>query len=184
MSIINIVAPIWNEIAKMGLRSQWARERFNLEDSEQLLQAYNKEAKQLEKKGIPNPVLMAFLDAKPLLLERDAIVRYKEQSSGWMDHALPEVNSINEAVILLTPDYMLNRSQQQQLTKLLKEMMQQQMKSEKSLTSSPQHSLQQKPGMSSASEMLTPYELEQLRQDQKEADDYARKAFSHLRQPR
>lgn len=31
------------------------------------------------------------------------------------------------------------------------------------------------------SEMLTPYEIEQLRQDQKEASAYARKAFEHLR---
>ena len=120
MSIISLVAPIWNEIASYGLRTKWAKERFNLEDSDQLLEAYDKEAASLKAQQIPPMVRLAYLDAKPLLLERDAIARYKEQSSGWMDNALPEVNSINEAVILMTKEHRLTPLQQMQLAKLLK----------------------------------------------------------------
>lgn len=121
MSMLSIVAPIWNEIAACGLRTTWARERFTLEDGELILQAYEKEARKLEKQGIPNQVITAYLDLKPLLLERAAIAKYKETSSGWADNALPEVNSVNEAVILASQDRPLNRSQQQQLTKLLQQ---------------------------------------------------------------
>jgi len=45
----------------------------------------------------------------------------------------------------------------------------------------PAPSRQPKPSISSVSEMLTPSELASLRQDAKEASDYARKAFAHLR---
>ena len=41
---------------------------------------------------------------------------------------------------------------------------------------------QQKPDTSSISRMLTPSEIEQLRQEKKENSAYFQKAFSHLRQ--
>jgi hypothetical protein len=49
--------------------------------------------------------------------------------------------------------------------------------SEKSSEQTPPRSPQPKPDTSSVSEMLTPSELEQLRQSAKEASDYARRAF-------
>ena len=56
------------------------------------------------------------------------------------------------------------------------------MKSENSLESTQKPSPQQKLDTSSTSRMLTPSEIEQLRQEKRELADYAQKAFAHLRQ--
>ena len=55
------------------------------------------------------------------------------------------------------------------------------MKSVKSSTSIQQ---QHRQDISSDSSMLTPLEIEQLRQDAREADAYYQKAFAHLRPPK
>lgn len=119
MSILSIVTPIWNEIAKCGLRTQWAKERFTLEDGDQLLEAYDQEAKQLSQRGIPSLVILSYMDMKPLLLERAAIARYKETSSGWLDHVLLEVNTIQEATEIASLDHFLTPYQMYQLGVLL-----------------------------------------------------------------
>ena len=53
--------------------------------------------------------------------------------------------------------------------------------SAKNSGSNPQPSPDTKPSSYSVSEMLTPSEVESLRRDKKEADDFAKKAFGHLR---
>ena len=55
------------------------------------------------------------------------------------------------------------------------------MKSENSSESSQKPLPQQKPDTSSASEMLTPSEIEQLMQEKKELAAYEPKAFAHLK---
>ena len=55
------------------------------------------------------------------------------------------------------------------------------MKKGKSKTSDQKPLPQQKPDTSMVSEMLTPSEIEQLRQEQKEDNAYFQKAFANLR---
>ena len=55
------------------------------------------------------------------------------------------------------------------------------MKSENSSASSRKPLPQQKPDTSPVSEMLTPSEIEQLRQEKKELAAYEPKAFAHLK---
>lgn len=55
------------------------------------------------------------------------------------------------------------------------------MKKGKSKSSDRKPSSEQKPDTSMVSEMLTPSEIEQLRQDKKDASAYLRKAFANLR---
>ena len=55
------------------------------------------------------------------------------------------------------------------------------MKKEKSKTSDQKPSQEQKPDTSMVSEMLTPSEIEQLRQSKKDANTYFQKAFANLR---
>lgn len=55
------------------------------------------------------------------------------------------------------------------------------MKKGKFKTSDQNPSQQQKPDTSMVSEMLTPSEIEQLRQNKKDASAYLRKAFANLR---
>ncbi len=55
------------------------------------------------------------------------------------------------------------------------------MKSENSSASSQKPLPQQKPDTSSASEMLTLSEIEQLRQEKKEDHAFFQKAFAHLK---
>ena len=57
------------------------------------------------------------------------------------------------------------------------------MKSERSSESSRRASPTQKPSTSAISEMLTPSEIESLRQDKKEASAYFRRLYSKLRPP-
>ncbi len=120
MSMDSVAAPIWNEIAKtQKLRTQWARERFPM-DEEQISKADDQEAKLLLNQGMERAVMCAYLDMKPLLLERDAIQAYLETSNDpYLPGALPEVNSVNEAVILASQDRPLTPSQQKQLSELL-----------------------------------------------------------------
>lgn len=56
------------------------------------------------------------------------------------------------------------------------------MKSEDSSTATPSPSPPAKPAIASLSERLTDSEIEQLRQDKKDAVAYARKAFASMKQ--
>ena len=65
-------------------------------------------------------VCRAFLDLKPLLLENVAISRHIQQTDNpSLRQALPEVTTVNEAVILASADQELSTLQQRRLEKLL-----------------------------------------------------------------
>ena len=118
MSLTSVAAPIWNEIAKtQRLRTRWARRAFLLPTDQEMAEEVDKEFHPLEKK-VGSTVASAYLCVKPLLLENVAISRFT------LDHpelrqALPEVVSINEAVILASQDYFMSQTQQNLLRKLL-----------------------------------------------------------------
>lgn len=113
--------PVWNEIAASQPLSQpW----FNLfrMDFEELTKALEPIEKKLETQGVDSTVIRAYLLTAPLLVENEAVSSYIEMT-GRQDlrNSLPELTSVNEAVILATQEYRLNPSQQARLTKLLKQ---------------------------------------------------------------
>jgi hypothetical protein len=116
----SVAAPIWNQIAKtQELQTKWAKKMFQLDD-ETMTEALNQQGDQLTAQGVSDPVALALLTVGPLLWENVAISQYLV-SSNRMDlrTALPEVCSINEAVILASMDRPLTPFQQKQLAKLL-----------------------------------------------------------------
>lgn len=118
MSLTSVAAPIWNEIARtQEIKTAWARKAFVL-DANAMADLENQEYGALLKRT-RQPVASAFLDVKPLLLERKAISRHLRKHPE-LNQALPEVTSISEAVTLASLDRPLSRQEQKQLTELLK----------------------------------------------------------------
>lgn len=118
MLMVSLPAKVWNEIAELGpIRTEWAKERFPLND-EGIQQAEEQDADQLDSDGVDPMIVQAFLDARPLLLEREAIARYVLRHPE-LRGTLPEVNSINEAILLVTGDWPLSQSETERLRTLL-----------------------------------------------------------------
>lgn len=111
---------IWNEIAKtQKLKTSWARKTFNL-DQEEMIENHSKECKILRNRDFDPDVILSFLEVKPLLLENVAISNYvMMKGDPDLRQALPEVCTVNEAVVLGTMENRLNPSQQEQLKELL-----------------------------------------------------------------
>ena len=113
-------APIWNEIAAtQRLQTpRWA-ELFQATDLETALQPLESE---LEAAGADARVSRAYLLVAPLLQENEAISRWIERTGRTdLRSSLPEVTTPSEAVMLASEEFRLTPSQQQQLTRLLKE---------------------------------------------------------------
>lgn len=117
--------PIWNKIAQSQPLSQpWATLfRLNPEQlPEQLDALVDKPA---ESMGADNRTVLAYRLVAPLLIENQAISQFiLESQSPSLRASLPEVNSVNEAVILASKEYRLTASQQAMLTRLLTKAMQ------------------------------------------------------------
>ena len=120
MSINSVAAKIWNEIADLGnLKTSWAQRAFRM-DEDELIELEDREYEELEDRDVDPEVIRAFLDVRHLLTERAAIASYVKKHPE-LRGALPEVNSVNEAVLLATGDWPLSQSQTSQLKDLLNE---------------------------------------------------------------
>ena len=76
--------------------------------------------KPLEKMGVDDRVILAYRLVAPLLIENEAISAYLEESQQpTLRASLPEINSVNEAVMLASMEYEMTPSQQRKLTQLL-----------------------------------------------------------------
>lgn len=118
MLMVSLPARIWNEIAHQGqLRTRWARKVFVLDEAG-IQSSEETDADKLDQDGVDPMVVQAYLDARPLLLEREAIARYVATHPD-LRAALPEVNSINEAILTVTGDWPLSQSETAQLKTLL-----------------------------------------------------------------
>lgn len=117
MLMTSLPAKVWNEMAHAGLKTAWARETWAL-DAKGIQAAEQRAARYLRKDGLDSMLVQAFLDARPLLLEREAIARYV-RTHPELRGALPEVNSINEAILIVTGDWPLDQSETEQLRTLL-----------------------------------------------------------------
>lgn len=115
---------IWNEIAASQPLSQPWFDLFRM-DFEELTKALEPMEKKLEMQGVDSTVIRAYLLTAPLLVENEAVSSYIEMTERHdLRNCLPEICSVNEAVILATREYRLNPSQQARLTKLLKKAIQ------------------------------------------------------------
>lgn len=115
---------VWNEIARSQPLSQpWAT-LFRLTPEELPAKLEELVDKPLEAAGADNRVMMAYRLVAPLLMETEAISSYLEETQQSMLRAsLPELTSVNEAVILASTEYRLTPSQQSKLKQLLKQAM-------------------------------------------------------------
>lgn len=118
--MLQVNAALWNAIARTGQCRTPIGQLFSL-TQEQQNQAHEREANRLEQLGVDPEVALAYLTVAPLLAERKAIADYKRMHSANLSLAdvLPEVNTIQDAVILATRQHRLNREQATQLTELL-----------------------------------------------------------------
>ena len=81
MSLTSVAAPIWNEIARtQPLKTEWARKAFAMDQAE--MAALEDREYQALKRRVAPVVASAFLDLKPLLIERRAITRFYVGAPG------------------------------------------------------------------------------------------------------
>jgi len=107
MSLTSIAAPIWNEIAKtQTLETSWPRRVFAM-DQDAIAAEEHLEYKAL-KRLVGQDVAIAYLDMKPLDLERKAIARFTQANPNYLQ-ALPEIASTSEAVLIASADRPLTR---------------------------------------------------------------------------
>ena len=126
---------VWNEIAKsQPLSEPWAT-LFRMKDEELEQGIETLVDKPAEAAGADNRTVLAYRLTAPLLVENEAISSFlQETQQSSLRMSLPEINSVNEAVILASMEYRLTRSQQAKL----KELLQQALQSSRSLLSSAQ----------------------------------------------
>ena len=119
MSLTSVAAPIWNEIARtQPLKTEWARKAFAMDQAE--MAALEDREYQALKRRVAPVVASAFLDLKPLLIERRAITRFTLEHPEFLQ-ALPEIASVSEAVIYASMDRPLSPMQQKVLARLLQD---------------------------------------------------------------
>lgn len=116
--MLQVAAPIWNEVAKEGLATNFGKRLFRL-SQEQQNDLLDREANVLQQQGHSQKAVRAFQEVAPLLGERQAIARFVKKNPGQRQ-ALPEVNSLQEAVMLASQSHLLTTPQQRELENLLK----------------------------------------------------------------
>lgn len=112
----------WNEIAQSQALSQpWAT-LFRM-TPEELPAGLDKLVDQpIEAQGADNRTVLAYRLVAPLLLENVAISDYLGMTNQLnLRASMPELTSVNEAVILASKEYRLTASQQAKLTQLLQQ---------------------------------------------------------------
>ncbi len=124
MPLMSLMAETWNKMAReQELATDWAKEVFMLGDQE-MADRVDQEWRDLMEQGVDSRVASAFVDFKPHLLERKAMLKFRRENPNLMvDGALPEINQPDEAVAYATGDHFLDKKEQAQLLELFKEMM-------------------------------------------------------------
>lgn len=116
---------VWNEIAKsQPLSEPWAT-LFRMKDEELEQGIETLVDKPAEAAGADNRTVLAYRLTAPLLVENEAISSFLQETRQIsLRTSLPELNSVNEAVILASMEYRLTRSQQAKLKHLLEQALQ------------------------------------------------------------
>ncbi len=111
---------VWNGIAAHGgLETAFARHVFPMNGAA-MMAALDGEASRLRQRGCDSSVIVAYLTMMPLLWERRAIARYVGEHPE-LAGALPNVESVDEAVAIASLDHPLDESAQWRLAALLSE---------------------------------------------------------------
>ena len=119
----SIATPIWNQIAReQHLETTAARIAFSLND-DRMTRMGEIWSELEEKAGISEGTIrLSLRTCLPLLLEGFAIQQYLNQHPG-LRSAMPEINSPQEAVSLMTAEWRLTPEEQDQLLKALEDPM-------------------------------------------------------------
>lgn len=103
-------ATAWNRIPRESLRSNWAKIVFSL-DQETMDRLVEAVEKALERRKIPDRVITAYMEVLPLLVEHKAL--------RVLGESVPEVLTRKEAVLLMTREKHLGKTEQKALMELL-----------------------------------------------------------------
>jgi hypothetical protein len=116
----SVPAPVLNEIARTRtLRTESARQMFVL-DGPGLLDALSDQAKSLGAQGVPNKVVLAYQTVGPLLSENLAISEFIMTTERLdLRACLPEIVSIEEAILVADAEYRLAEDEKDCLCKLI-----------------------------------------------------------------
>jgi len=111
---------VWNEIAQsQPLSEPWAT-LFRMSGEEMPKGIEKLVDAPAEAAGADNRTVLAYRLTAPLLVENEAISTYlQETQQSSLRTSLPEVTSVNEAVMLASMEYQLTQSQQDKLHQLL-----------------------------------------------------------------
>jgi phosphoglycerate-specific signal transduction histidine kinase len=114
--------PVWNEIAASQPLHQPFKTLFKMMDEEMIDGIHSLLDKTAEDQGADNKTVLAYRLTAPLLLENEAISAYIV-ATGYasLRTSLPELVSVNEALMLATEEYRLSEFQQGKLKSLLKQ---------------------------------------------------------------
>jgi len=116
--MLQIDSRVWNQIAPLARDPVWQR-RMAMQH-EPLVAELEAMADRLRAQGVPSIVVLAYQQAAPLLQERPAIQSFLKTNPQFRE-ALPEVLSVNEAILLMVNEHHLTVSQTRVLRKLLAE---------------------------------------------------------------
>lgn len=120
MTMHQVPMRVWNEIAMSQPLSEPWFQLFHATPETFPALLDKLVDKPLEKAGADNRVILAYRLVAPLLIENEAISAYLEESQQpTLRASLPEINSVNEAVMLASMEYEMTPSQQRKLTQLL-----------------------------------------------------------------
>ena len=115
--MLQVSSAVWNQVAQRGMKSPLGSALVTLGPAD-LRRVYEQERERLEAKGTDPQVAAAYLMVAPLILEREAVADFVAENPQYRA-ALPEVTSLAEALTLAGREYLLNRTQLKQLSRLL-----------------------------------------------------------------
>ena len=116
--MLQIASPIWNKIAPTAKHPVW--QRLMAMDAEAMGNEMERQFLQMQAQGVDDLVALAYQELAPLLQERQAVQAFSAMNPQYRE-ALPEVLSVNEAILLAVRDHHLKVSQTRELRKLLAE---------------------------------------------------------------
>jgi hypothetical protein len=124
MPLLSMLARTWNQMAEeQELKTEWARKVFRMDD-DQMSDETDREWMELMDQGVDSKVASAFVDLKPHLLEKEAILRFRRDHPELMlDMAMPEINEPEEALYVADGDHRLDEpGQKEALLEMFKEL--------------------------------------------------------------
>ena len=111
---------VWNKIADQPEMKQETLKTLFKMTPESLDLALDEQAERLTKSGHEDKVILAYQTVIPLLLENQAISAYLIKTDDLaLRQALPEIQTVNEALLVAQKEYRLTVKQNQSLQQLL-----------------------------------------------------------------